>query len=557
MESENKYDSMIILLKKVYYTSSASPEKKHDYLEKLVLAYLDNQDNVNASAAALKLVKILENHNARPEQLSRAYVYKSEAEFKLHNIETANIYALKGYALDCKLKDTVRVLKSLIRLGIFSTSSKQYKKALTYYTDAKKIKTNDPLLNYYLYNALTVVFNEISQYDSSLWYSKKTLHVSKKLLPLNNTNIVRALCNVANQFSQLDKFNTALHYLDSIRSYATADDVPSDLLNSIYFNYYIAHFNLKQYDSGNFYLQKYIELTEKTLEQKRQTEITEFAEMHKREKQHLAENQEARIEVLKLERIILAIAIILLVAIGAVIYYLHIRSRKNARIKKDKVRIEQRLLRAQMNPHFILNTLNVIQVLVEDNQKERATKYLNSFSSLMHTTLLHSSENFISLKDELKALDQYLCLQLMRFENEFDYTIEDTMDCHGALIPPMVLQPFVENAIHHGIRNLDRKGKVSIRIKSLPNAIECSIDDNGRGLLLPVKPTAKQSLSTQIIRKRLEILKLELKKEVTLRVIDKKEKNGQGVRVTITLPFISNELNDVGSKHTLTPQPLI
>lgn len=539
LESEENYDSMVSLLERTIRYTDVSQEKKNSHLEKLIRTYIKKEDYVNASATSLKWILLLEN---KPPSalLSKAYALKAQAEYELNNIKTAAHYTEKGYALDYKLKDTVGVIKGLLRMGVLYQEAGDNQKALEYYRLAKRTKNDNPLLKSMLYNALAVALNGIGQKDSCFFYYKKSLEESKKANPIDKEGIILSFSNLSATQTDAKKYTSAITYLDSIRHYKLLNDAKPHL-SKIYANYYKAYFKLNNLDSGNHYLQKYINHNEEMFQRKMKSEIAELEVMYDKEKEYLKENQEAKINALNLQKLILVLVIILLIVVISVIIHIYYSNKKKTKIENDKIRIEQRLLRTQMNPHFILNTLAAIQSHVEDNQAEKAAKYLNDFARLMQITLENSTENFISIDSELKALAKYLSLQLMRFENEFDYKIqiEEKLDKSDILIPPMIIQPFVENAIHHGIRNLDRKGKISITVKSIDNAIECTIDDNGRGLVSSANaPKSKQSLSTQIIRQRLEILKIELKKDASVKVINKKEQGESGVKVIITIPYI-------------------
>ena len=130
--------------------------------------------------------------------------------------------------------------------------------------------------------------------------------------------------------------------------------------------------------------------------------------------------------------------------------------------------MEQRLLRSQMNPHFIFNALNSIQSYVSENNTLDSEVYLSRFSRLMRQILEHSQEEFILLKDDLNALESYLSLEQIRFENSFEYIINDEdINQENIMIPPMIFQPFVENAILHGIEPKATKGLINISIEVL------------------------------------------------------------------------------------------
>jgi LytS/YehU family sensor histidine kinase len=141
-------------------------------------------------------------------------------------------------------------------------------------------------------------------------------------------------------------------------------------------------------------------------------------------------------------------------------------------------------LRSQMNPHFIFNSLNSINSVVIDGNVPLASDYLTKFSKLIRLILDNSTQSLIPLSKEVEALKLYLLMESIRFKNKFTYSIavDEMLDEHGILIAPTTLQPFVENAILHGIMHLDKPGAIKIKIESLePKTLQIIIDDNGVG----------------------------------------------------------------------------
>jgi len=126
--------------------------------------------------------------------------------------------------------------------------------------------------------------------------------------------------------------------------------------------------------------------------------------------------------------------------------------------------LKYRLLRNQMNPHFLFNALAAIQSFVYKNKPLEAGDYLSSFATLMRAILDNSTQEYISVAKELEWLENYLSLQLLRFDNSFEYTIhlDENITKETTLIPPMLIQPFIENALEHGLKNLDYKGKIDV-----------------------------------------------------------------------------------------------
>lgn len=160
------------------------------------------------------------------------------------------------------------------------------------------------------------------------------------------------------------------------------------------------------------------------------------------------------------------------------------QNRKRLLARQESLELRQRLLRSQMNPHFIFNCLNSIQRLYVDQDFDRADDYIADFGHLMREILEISGMERIPLSRELKALELYLNLEGARLEDKFSYALEidPELDLHNTLVPPLILQPLVENAIWHGILPSRRKGKVLIKAEWKENGVCFTVEDNGVGI---------------------------------------------------------------------------
>ncbi len=205
--------------------------------------------------------------------------------------------------------------------------------------------------------------------------------------------------------------------------------------------------------------------------------------------------------------------------------------------------VELRALRIQMNPHFIFNSLNSIQYYVLNADSKTAYKYLTKFSSLMRRTLQHSKENFLPLKEELESLKIYLELENLRLENSLNIQIDldKTIDLQRTLIPTLFLQPFVENAIIHGL--LPKEGEKNIRIKidKHKQGIKCSIEDNGIGRVESTELNKKrnrshQSTALKAIENRIDILNASASISIHMEIEDLYDGNkASGTRVILII----------------------
>jgi len=209
--------------------------------------------------------------------------------------------------------------------------------------------------------------------------------------------------------------------------------------------------------------------------------------------------------------------------------------------------LRQKVLRSQMNPHFIFNSLNAIQSYVLKNDSELAVKYLNSFAKLIRMILDSSRFDYISLKKEINILEYYLQLQQLRFGDRFSWSmdVDKKIDLDSILIPVMLAQPFIENAIEHGLQHLTTKGQVKISFVRASDSIIFKVSDNGIGRdaskkLQKDNKNTTQSLSTQLFKERLFTLNKYSGRKITYDIIDVKDNddNARGTLVIINLPIM-------------------
>lgn len=235
--------------------------------------------------------------------------------------------------------------------------------------------------------------------------------------------------------------------------------------------------------------------------------------------------------------------------IGGVIFLVSLfilQNRNRQRQKKavEKVITEKKLselemqaLKAQINPHFVFNCLNSIKGFIYDKDFKQADKYLDKFAELLRSTLDNSSSSIISLQDEIKYLDNYLQMEKLRFDEKFDYTVtvEPGLPLQQLYVPAMLLQPYVENAVRHGIRHLvDTKGQIDIRIHREAPWLVCMIEDNGVGREKATQVrnemhTEYQSRGMQLSKRRSELYTIEQD------IVDKKDEKGNAAGTLIIL----------------------
>ena len=199
-----------------------------------------------------------------------------------------------------------------------------------------------------------------------------------------------------------------------------------------------------------------------------------------------------------------------------------------------------------MNPHFIFNVLGSIQNYMRKNEAKKAAQYLSQFASLSRSVLEFSSMESITLTDEIEMLKNYIALENMKSGNQFDFIfkMDDQMESDFIEIPPMMIQVFVENAIKHGLLNLNYKGILRIEIYESKGFIKFLVEDNGVGIKAEFKGhSMHKSRAMDIFNQRKKLIEQKCKKELKFELINLKDLNPDqsGVKVNIHLPILNND----------------
>ena len=209
---------------------------------------------------------------------------------------------------------------------------------------------------------------------------------------------------------------------------------------------------------------------------------------------------------------------------------------RNYRYESEIRNLEKSALQAQMNPHFIFNCLNSIQRFIIKNDKDNAMEYLATFATLIRKYLNASTKNTITIDEEITMLDHYLQLESLRFKDIFDYniSIDSALDPHTQQIPPMLVQPFVENAILHGMQGKSiGEGRIEVSFTKADHNFLITIKDNGPGISETIQNITHKSLGASITRRRLEHIKSSSGISHHLNI----ESSTEGTLVQLTLPL--------------------
>ena len=264
---------------------------------------------------------------------------------------------------------------------------------------------------------------------------------------------------------------------------------------------------------------------------------TNSYKLDKQEQEIVQLNQE-KVITTKNQQLLILSFIVFIVVISIIIMLLVHRYKKKSLMENFEMeKAQQQLLRAQMNPHFISNGLVAIQDYIYKSEKKIAANYLAKFSKLMRAIIGHSSKEYIPFDDEISTLKMYFDLQKLRFKNSFEYqiNIDPSIDINDTLVPPMIAQPFIENAIEHGISDIDRMGLVEINFVKKDDLLNISVLDNGIGIDKNRSEAEEDRISyaMKITKQRLSLLAKNTKLDLRMEVSNRKDTFGAQINFSI------------------------
>ena len=239
---------------------------------------------------------------------------------------------------------------------------------------------------------------------------------------------------------------------------------------------------------------------------------------------------------------------ILMISILALLVLILLILKYSSSVRKKNKQIALQSLRREMNPHFVFNSLNSVNQYIAQNNELKANRFLTSYSNLMRTIMENSTADFIQLSTELELIEKYVSLEHQRFSDKFDYeiNIDKNLDIDAILIPNMIIQPYIENAVWHGLRYLDKAGKLIISFVKKDQTILITIDDSGIGisksLLMKTKNQhTHNSLGLKNIHERIKLLNDLYKLKIKHQTLEKNTNDtGTLVEIVIPLTFKSN-----------------
>lgn len=457
-------------------------------------------------------------------------------------------YFQKALAIQRKLSSKHNLGITLSSMGLVYTTAKQYKRGLAALMEALAISEaeSDSLFATGVYLNIGFCYDGMGKLDSAEYYYMKSLAMCRLQNDKSKETIL--LNNLGELYFQQDKLALSEAYL--LEGLAEARAINSIIdLRDIQNNLSVLYARKNDFKKAYFYQDGYIRAADSLITEEKMRAVEELTlrfETKEIEEENSLLQKENDLQKNRLQQrnyLILAILVFALLLITIIFLYTR---QKRFRIQKEKLDVEQKLLQIQMNPHFIFNSLQAIQSFILTNRQKESAGYLTSFSRLMRLILENSKHDLISLDKEIDTLTYYLELQQLRFKGVFTYNIHvaPAIDKDFIMVPPMLLQPFIENAIEHGFKDMKEQGLLRVDISQTSRGLLFEVSDNGVGIeqskQLKQENKRHRSFALEIIRKRIEVINESLRTAISLSIEDLSQSGEQqrGTRVRLHIPII-------------------
>lgn len=551
---ENLADS-ILAKNYIQLAQSFAIKKQYDKAEenykKAKAIYVKIKDKQNNALVERELAKLLELQGKITkaiESYELAGQLSNQADMKSLNQNDANRLKLQNNP-----KEQSKFIVSNVNLSdkIQSTSEQQFalkqkaqldlkenklEEALVSLEEAQEIAVS-PMETMELTQQMADVYSKADRKEEALAMSKKAVEVAKKIddpsLQIEQMKIL------SSNYAETKDSIAAMEVLEDAYEVAikgSSIKEANQMLKELTEKYLKEHNTQKALELYADFAQQLDSLidTDSTLIDSR------FLEIQEQRISQLEKERELKDKLIQTQNtinyVLIAVIILILVFIIFIVRTLYSITKKNKKIALQS-------LRREMNPHFIFNSLNSVNQFIAQNDELEANKYLTSYSRLMRSTMENSNKDFIPLSTELEHLKEYLDLERLRFHDKFTYTltVDPQIDTDFVLVPNMLIQPQLENAIWHGLRYREEKGLLQINIEQKDQLISIKIEDNGIGLQKSVEmKTSHQkkhhSRGLKNTYERISLLNSLYKSNIKITITDKSEEES-GVIVQIEFPI--------------------
>ncbi len=559
-------------LKSIYHQKEADIIFKylHDDLKLALnytnfgLSYEGISDFNNALQYHLKAMRIYQKYNI-PVSLASTYGNLSEVYRGLNNYTQALEYAQKSLDISKQAGNSLIISDSYALIGQAYFYMNQPQKAIDNFLQGLAIAAK-----YDFKNAQSVIlqltgscYNVLKDHDSALYYLDKSIdlltmlgdevnlsasydELAKVYLDCPESFLKKQSINPSNRYALVLKYQyKSLAIAKEIGALEKEENVWSDISNT--------YKKQGNYTKAYGALQQSIIFKDSVLNDSKKQQATRL------EMQYQFDTQEDSVKAVNDKKQLMAAAKIkqqqtirnaviagaIILSVSGFFVFIAYKKRMDSRAKQHDAEMqmqvidtEMKALRAQMNPHFIFNSLNSINDYIYRNDAATATTFTTRFASLMRRILENSEHKKIQLDNELETVELYLQLETLRLQRKFSYEIiiDENIDKSNTLIPPSLLQPFLENSILHGFAGKQADGKIILQIQQEEDMLKCSIRDNGSG----IKPSTvnnslieKKSMGLSITKSRIDIINRLRQSNGTIEIKNIED----GTLAEITIPF--------------------
>jgi len=503
--------------------------------------YIEEGDFTSGIQMHLDALKLKESI-ADKSNLSYYYLQTAIVYNKVRNFEKWEDYVWKAYQIkDCEPCTPPREKAMLYaELGGIAKYKNQRQAAIHYYDTLLILSTEIAYLNGQknAYDNLALIYKDLGEYEKAL----ELITQSEVFLTDNPFHHISHSNTKVELLLETNNPQVALILLDKNIQNGALSNYASERLRT-YRLLYKANVQLKYFEDAFRWNDSLRELENMLRDADVRKEMAALETRYQTEKKEqqinllTAENKITN-QRIRLGWLFIGFLLVLIVLVLALLFF----RRKKAAFKHGE--LQQKLLRSQMNPHFIFNVMGSIQSYLYKNEAAKAADYLSRFAALSRSVLEFSSKAYISLKEEIVMLQNYIELERARMEHPFEleYIIDGDMETDFIEIPPMLLQPFVENAIKHGLQDLGYPGKLILRFDEKKDYIAVEIVDNGKGLITN-KQGQHKSKALEIFMQRKKGIEHRCKKELTFEFenLNELDTTKHGVRVFLQLPILNND----------------
>lgn len=473
------------------------------------------------------------------------------AYFWLKNLPEAHKNVKK--ALEAiKLNNDLSTESSLlVQLANLSSDMGNLAEAQDYLKQALALSKDDTS-KMHVYGTAAVIHYKNKEYAMAAQYGEASYAAAKKLRNIRSmsgmTNLLYKTYKQNGQYDNaLKMFEAGAKLKDSTNLDASRNELAQQRLQYDFEKKELQQKILQQKKLTEVELDKEKKVSSIRLESEKKTALQQSKsrlaqqqlryDFEKKEiKQKLAQEQETAAK----NNWLMGLSGILLIFVPGVYFYYRNNRQKQEIAKLEKNQIRQKLLISQMNPHFIFNSVQNIRSLINNKQDKAAVDYLDKFSKLTRQVLENSEENYISMEEEVGMIENYLAIQQLLYDNKFEFsiTVDKAIDTESVFLPPMLTQPFIENAIKHGSANANGKNRISINFYLQKDKLFFEVADNGKGFGTDVKNSSHKSMAMKITKERLNHYTKNQAFSITTENIAGRDGSVVGARVHFEIPYL-------------------